>query len=122
MGGTETVRIAELPRHAEEPLQIVPDPAKVPPPVEREMPAKGSDREAVPAMPVRPGSRSTHRISRPDAAVPIVRDNRPALAHARAVTTRPLPPHGRKDMPPARSQRERAAGAIRFAEPAGLGP
>jgi hypothetical protein len=102
----------------------VPDPAKVPPMIERETPAKGSGRDAAPAMPVRPGPRSMHRVVHPGTAVSIARDDRSARSHARAETVRPSPPHGRKALPPARSQRERAAGAdpMHRSHPAAIRP
>jgi hypothetical protein len=99
------------PPAVEQVVSIVRDTAKVPPPIERETPAKGNDRGAVPATPVQPGPRSTHRADWSGAATPIARDTRPARARVRAETDRPSPPHGRKAMPPARSHEERAAGA-----------
>ena len=96
---------------ADRAVSIVRDAAKVPPPIEREMPAKGSDRGAAPASPVQAGPRSMHRAEPPGAVAPIARDSRPVRLHVSAETNRPSPPHGRKAMPPARSHRERAAGA-----------
>jgi hypothetical protein len=108
-GSPEVGAIA--PAAVEQVVSIVRDTANVPPPIERETPAKGSDRGAVPTRPVQPGPRSMHRADRSGAVTPIARDSRPAHAHVRAEATRPSPPHGRKATPPARSHRERAAGA-----------
>jgi hypothetical protein len=95
---------------ADSAVSIVRDPAKVPPPIERETPVKGSDRGAAPATPVQSGPRSTHRVDR-SGAPPIERDIRPARLHVRAGTNRPSLTHGRKAMPPARSHAERAGGS-----------
>jgi hypothetical protein len=102
----------------------VPDPAKVPPPIERETPVKGSGRDAASAMPVRPGPRSTHRAVHPGAVVPIARDVRSARPDIRAETARPSPSHGGKELPPARSHRERAAGVdpVHRSHPAAIRP
>jgi hypothetical protein len=102
----------------------VPGPAKVPPPVERETPAKGNGRDTAPVAPVRPGPRSAQLAARAGATVPVARDARPARPRFRAETARPFPPHGRKELPLARSHRERAAGAgaARRPHPAALRP
>jgi hypothetical protein len=108
----------------EQVVSIVRDTAKVPPPIERETPAKGSGRGAAPAMPVQPGVRSTHRANWSGAASPIARDTPPVRSRVRTEANRPSPFHGRKAMPAARSHPERAAGArsVHRSHPAAIRP
>jgi hypothetical protein len=63
---------------ADQILPSVPGPAKVPPPAGRGLPAKGSDRDAVPAGAVRSGPRPAHGVRRPATALSD-RTRRPAV-------------------------------------------
>ena len=92
-------------------VSTVREAANVPPPIEHATPAEGNGRAAVPATPVQHGPRSTHRADRTGAVGSIARDSRPERIRNRTETNSPSPPHGRKEMPPARSHRERAAWA-----------